>query len=156
MLKKIQLAGVLAALALAFCNSTGTVAAAPQADPINTFRNQGTQVCLDHNDSDGVRGFGCHYGVWQQWRVHAWGDGTRRFQNVATGKCLHWSKGLGNDGVYGATCNSSQNQSWYVDHWSEGSLTFRNQLDARYCLDHNFDDGVHMRECNRGAWQKWY
>ncbi len=67
MLKKLHLAGVLAALAMAFCNSTGTVAAAPQANPINTFRNQGTQVCLDHNFDDGVHMRECNRGAWQKW-----------------------------------------------------------------------------------------
>ncbi|MFG2803768.1 RICIN domain-containing protein [Streptomyces pseudovenezuelae] len=30
----------------------------------------------------------CNGGDWQKWRVHVFGDGTRRLQNVATGYCL--------------------------------------------------------------------
>ncbi len=89
MLKKLHLGRRTGCSCLAFCNSTGTIAAAPPADPINTFRNQGTQVCLDHNDSTECGRLGVITAHGSMWRVHAWGDGTRRFQNVATGKCLH-------------------------------------------------------------------
>ena len=38
-----------------------------------------------------------------------WNDGTRRFQNQQTGRCIR----DGNDGFFTWTCDASTNQSWY-------------------------------------------
>ncbi|NKQ28219.1 RICIN domain-containing protein [Streptomyces galbus] len=126
MIRTVRRAGVVAALCLVISTAAGTASAAPQADAIQTFRNKWTGNCLDHNNRDGVRQYPCNSGNYQKWQVHVFGDGTRRLQNVATGKCLTYNQ-LGGALVDVTTCGTSQEESWYVLQQSGGGIAFQNQ-----------------------------
>ncbi|MEU9190790.1 RICIN domain-containing protein [Streptomyces sp. NPDC048484] len=151
---------VFATLALATGIGASTATAAPgasaAADPINTFQNRATNECLDDSFGSGLRTHSCNYGPAQQWYVHAWGDGTRRLQNVATGRCLSYVGAGVSFAVGPQTCNDSQEQSWYVDRYGDG-LAFRNQaLTKDFCLDDSFEYGLRAVGCNALGWQKWF
>lgn len=155
MIGRRSMAVTLAGAAIALAGTTGVASAAPAADPVETYMNNKTGWCLDYNSRDNVHSQGCNGGAWQQWRVHTWADGTKRFQNVATGVCL--TRDNMSYSVYGAqTCNSSTEQSWRVDHVS-GGLVFRAQFGGfTDCLDDNYVDGVRSYPCNSGPYQVWY
>lgn len=156
MIGKRGMAGALAGAAIALAGTMGVASAAPAADPVETYMNNKTGWCLDYNSRENVHSQGCNGGDWQRWRVHTWADGTKRFQNVATGVCLARDKM--SDSVYGAqTCDSSEVQSWRVTHVGGGGLVFTAQwLDYSECLDDNYVDGVRVYSCNSGPYQVWY
>ncbi|WP_445035937.1 sigma-70 family RNA polymerase sigma factor [Streptomyces hayashii] len=62
MIRALRRAGIVAAIWLIVSPAANTASAAPQADPIQTFRNKLTGGCLDYNRSDGVRAYPCNGG----------------------------------------------------------------------------------------------
>jgi hypothetical protein len=117
---------------------------------VNTFQSLGTLRCMDDSKSFGFRTYPCNGGIYQNWDVHVFNDGTRRFQNQATGRCLY-------DGPAGFStqfCDSSEYVSWFVSHHHEVRLTFRNQYTGR-CIDDSDDSGFRTTGCNGGIYQDW-
>lgn len=147
MVRTLRRAGMVAALCLIASTAVGTASAAPQADPVQTFQN-GLGGCLDYNNNDGARSYPCNGGAWQQWRVHVWGDSTRQFQNVATGKCLTFNP-LGGDVIDGFDCSASTIESWFVVPQSNGGIAFRNQ-ETGECLYHGSGYSLHQTSCDAG------
>jgi hypothetical protein len=82
--------------------------------------------------------------------VKDWGDGTFRFQNVNTGRCIDDS----DQGFRTWTCNAGQNQSWYVTYWGDGTRRFQNQATGR-CMDDS-GNGFRTWSCNTGQNQSWF
>ncbi|MFJ4869744.1 hypothetical protein [Streptomyces sp. NPDC088757] len=78
------------------------------ADVVQTFGNAATGSCLDDSRQYGLRGYGCNGGVHQQWNVHGWNDGTRRFRSMATGECPDDSR----YGLRTVRCDGSRNRTW--------------------------------------------
>jgi len=120
------------------------------ADPINRFQSLGTLRCMDDNP-ERFKTLPCNGGPFQDWRVHTFQDGTRRFQNVATGRCI--AAGAF-DILVTASCNTSENQSWFVLRHHNVRLTFRNQATDR-CIDDSDDSGFRTFRCNGGIFQDW-
>jgi hypothetical protein len=129
--------------------SSGAVA--PAADPIQTFQNQNTGRCIDDTDSGGFRTFSCNGTRPQQWRVHVFLDGTRRLQNVNTGRCMFDSNG----GFFTTSCDASTNESWFIDHPASGQIAFRNQQTGR-CIDDTDQGGFRTFSCNSTRPQQWH
>ncbi|MEU0949842.1 RICIN domain-containing protein [Streptomyces canus] len=146
MVRTLRRAGMVAALCLVVSAAVNTASAAPQADPIQTFRNKASGNCLDHNNIDGVRQYPCNSGDWQKWRVHRFNDGTRRLQNVATGKCLTYN-GLGGWYLDAFDCGTSQEESWFVLQQSGGGIAFQNQSRGS-CLYARSGYGVGLNSCS--------
>lgn len=124
---------------------------------IQTFRNERySDLCMDgYNDT--VAAYECGEGDAddQRWRVHRWGDGTVRLQNVQTGECL--DDGGGTLGT-SARCTSSRYQSFYVKHWDDGTIRFQNQ-GSRQCVKavkerEGFAD-VGSSTCDSSEAQSW-
>jgi len=146
MVRTLRRAGMVAALCLVVSTAANTASAAPQADAIQTFRNKASGNCLDHNNIDGVRQYPCNGGDWQKWRVHVFGDGTRRLQNVATGMCLTYNQ-LGGDLVDVTGCGTLQEESWYVLQQRGGGIAFQNQY-KRSCLHAGRGYSVGLNGCS--------
>jgi Ricin-type beta-trefoil lectin domain len=123
----------------------------PAADPIETFQNQNTGRCIDDTDNGGFRTFACNGTRPQQWRVHVFNDGTRRLQNVNTGRCMFDSNG----GFRTVTCDTSTNVSWFIDHPATGQIAFRNQNTGR-CIDDTDNGGFRTFSCNGTRPQQWH
>ncbi|MFJ4835274.1 RICIN domain-containing protein [Streptomyces sp. NPDC088747] len=153
MFRTLRRMGAVAAFCLIASTTVGTASAAPQADPIQTFRNRANDGCLDYNRADGVRSYPCNGGPWQQWRVHVWADNTRQLQNVATGDCLSYNI-LGGDTIVGGACDASTLASWYVLRYSNG-IAFQNQYDGD-CLSTS-SGYMHLSGCTvNDPAQAWF
>ena len=68
--------------ALAFLPAT----TASAADAVNTFKNQGTNRCID-DTNQGFRTWDCNGTPAQNWIVHTWRDGTVQLKNANTNRC---------------------------------------------------------------------
>jgi Ricin-type beta-trefoil lectin domain-like len=125
--------------------------AAAAVDPVWGYRNQATKRCLDDTPEGGFRIYACNGSNPQKWRVHTWRDGTVRFQNLRTGKCMDDS----NLGFRTFACNSTKFQSWYVKYWNDGTRRFQNQA-TKQCIDDSQDFALRTFSCNTTKWQSWY
>lgn len=124
--------------------------AAGAADPVWSYRNQATNRCMDDTNEGGFRTWPCNGTNPQRWTVHTWNDGTVRFQNNATGRCIYDS----NTGFRTMPCDSSTNQSWWVKYWNDGTRRFQNQQTGRCIRDGN--DGFFTWTCDASTNQSWF
>ncbi|WP_101256608.1 RICIN domain-containing protein [Streptomyces barkulensis] len=155
----VVLGGVsLVATATTAAHATAGQTGAPErsgqmiaADVINTLKNQGTGRCLDDSNSYGLRTYACNGSDYQKWRVRVWDDGTRRFQNVLTGRCLSYSGA----GLKTYSCNTSKYQSWWIKRWNDGTIRLRNQWSGK-CLQDSFFGGLSVATCSTSKYQSWY
>jgi len=161
MLKSIKLAAAVLTAGLAMGTyTTGSASAEPAqttqeksvvAVASETYKNEANGECLD----------GLTYlSTWdcagspseQKWTVTRWNDGTVRFKNVETGKCI--SDSGGSLGMAG--CTTSEAQSWYVKHWGDGTMRFKNESSAD-CIEANSDGDVwSSASCDSSEAQSWY
>jgi hypothetical protein len=126
-------------------------AAAPAADPVQTFQNQNTGRCID-DTNQGFRTFPCNGSPAQRWSVHVFNDGTRRLQSANTGRCMFDS----DTGFHTVSpCDTSRNQSWFIDHPAPGQIAFRNQATQR-CIDDTDQGGFRTFSCNSTRPQQWH
>ncbi|MFC8342650.1 hypothetical protein [Streptomyces sp. NPDC057280] len=156
-MKSLKTAAAALLCAGALVTTTGSAEAVQESQDggtsvlvVNTFQSLGTLRCMDDSFEYGFRTFPCNSGQYQQWDVHVFNDGTRRFQNKITGRCLY-------DGPAGFStqhCDSSENVSWYVIRHHSVRLTFRNQY-TDDCIDDSDDSGFRTTGCNGGIYQDW-
>ena len=155
------LISILTAAGLVCVAPAGSAMAA--ADPVETFTNGATGLCLEYTPGDAVVGTGgpvsnCANDATRQWAVHHWADGTVRLENVALGECLQ--RGGQTDAMVVAPCNAETVQSWWVYHYADGGMEFKSQADPASCLDDSFDYGTRLFACGTHAqespYQTWY
>ena len=137
--------------------AAGVLFAAPAAYAVSTegpysLENQGTVTCLD-DTSSGFRMWPCNDSNPQEFIQLDWDDGTVRFQNVNTGRCIDDTNDFG---LRTWGCNDGQNQSWWVIWWNDGTRSFQNQ-GTGLCLC-NGDTGGHprMATCSDSVAGSWY
>ena len=144
--------GVYAASAPAATADTTSAAQEKQmvATASETYKNEGNGECLDGYIV--LTTYDCDGTSEQKWTVTRWNDGTVRFKNVRTGKCISDS-----DGSLGmAGCTTSEAQSWYVKHWADGTMRFKNQS-SEDCIEANSDGDVwSSASCDSSEAQSWY
>jgi Ricin-type beta-trefoil lectin domain-like len=135
--------------------ATGMLVAAPAAHATSTsgpwsLSNQWSGKCLD-DTSNGFRMWACNGTNPQKWIQLNWNDGTVRFQNVNTGRCIDHTYDFG---LRTWGCNSGQNQSWWVRLWNDGTRTYQNQ-GTGLCL-YDSTAGLRMATCSDVEAASWY
>ncbi len=160
MIKSIKLAAALLAAGLAlgtYTASSASAEAAPTtkerevvATASETYKNEGNGECLDGLGI--LTTYRCDGTSEQKWTVTKWNDGTVRFKNVDSGKCISDS-----DGSLGmAGCTTSEAQSFYVKHWNDGTMRFKNESTGQ-CIEANSDGDVwSSTSCDSSKAQSWY
>jgi hypothetical protein len=127
----------------------GTATPAHAADPVETFKNLHTGLCLGDN-SGFPWTWRCAGTASQHWSVHHWADGTVRLQNVSSGSCVADVNG----GLWSRLCTTGQNESWWVKHYSDGSLRFQNQATG-LCIEDSATNGLERASCNDTTAERW-
>ena len=160
MIKSIKLAAALLATGLALGTYTAGSASADTAPTTQerevvataseTYKNEANGECLDGLGI--LTTWNCDGTSEQRWTVTKWNDGTVRFKNVNTGKCISDS-----DGSLGmASCTTSEAQSFYVKHWNDGTMRFKNESTGQ-CIEANSDGDVwSSTSCDSSRAQSWY
>jgi hypothetical protein len=160
MIKSIKLAAALLATGLALGTYTASSASAEDAPAAQeremvataseTYKSEANGECLDGLVY--LSTWNCDGSSEQKWTVTKWNDGTVRFKNVRTGKCISDS-----DGSLGmAGCTTSKVQSWYVKHWNDGTMRFKNQGTGQ-CIEANSAGDVwSSTSCDSSRAQSWY
>lgn len=146
-MKFTRIAAVLAALVMAMV-STAVPASAVE---IAVWKNMYTGKCLDDSEY-GFRTYPCNDGIYQKWIVTRWNDGTQRFMNAATKRCIDDSHEFG---LRTFGCNALKYQSFHVqDNLSHPFYRLMNQQ-TRRCLD---DSPQYLRPwgCNNLSYQRWH
>lgn len=146
-------------------NHTGTFSAQPgqktaaaqrssqgTADYEARFRNQATTRCMD-DSSAGFRTWSCVWEQHQRWLAHEWNDGTWRFQNLRTSRCI---QATSNTSIRTWTCDSSTSQSWYITRWWDGTIRFESQRYRGRCIDDSSASGFRLESCNSSTFQSWW
>lgn len=114
------------------------------------FKNQDTGLWLDDSLGNGLRTYPYNGGVYQQWNITHWNDGTWEMKNLATGRCIDDSFSYG---LRPYACNSSKYQSWIWTNWPDGTTEIKNQLTGR-CLDNYYE--LRAVQCDTSTSQSWY
>lgn len=130
----------------------GVLVAAPAANATGTWSlsNQWSGNCLD-DTSSGFRMWECNTTNPQKWIQLDWGDGTVRFQNVNTGRCIDDTNDFG---LRTWGCNDGQNQSWWVKLWNDGTRRYQNQ-GTGLCL-YDSTSGISRAVCSSSQAASWY
>ncbi|WP_275002629.1 RICIN domain-containing protein [Promicromonospora iranensis] len=128
-----------------------TVTPSRAADEILRYRNQATNRCMD-DSSAGFRTWTCFQNSNQTWTAHPWNDGTWRFQNHATGRCI---QATGASTLRTWTCDSSEKQSWYITYWNDGTRRLQNEYYGT-CIDDSNGSGFRLNLCNSSTFQSWW
>lgn len=122
------------------------------ADYEARFRNQATTRCMD-DSSAGFRTWSCVWENHQRWYAHEWNDGTWRFQNLTTGRCI---QATSQTRLRTWTCDSSTSQSWYITRWWDGTSRFESQRYRGRCIDDSSASGFRLEACNSSKFQSWW
>lgn len=132
--------------------AAGVLIAAPAAHAAGTWSlsNQWSGNCLD-DTPNGFRMWQCNATNPQKWIQLDWGDGTVRFQNVNTGRCIDHTYDFG---LRTWGCNDGQNQSWWVKLWNDGTRRYQNQ-GTGLCL-YDSTAGMRMAVCSSSEAASWY
>jgi Ricin-type beta-trefoil lectin domain len=123
-------------------------AASIAANPVETYQNAVTKLCLDSNDFRQVYTHPCG-GEHQKWEVIPKGRNVRNLKSIATRSCLDSDD---NRRVYTHGCNGGAYQKWEVIQ-SGKAIVFRNAK-TKFCLDSNAARQVYTHPCG-GEYQKW-
>lgn len=147
--------GAVVAAALCVSVSGGLAQAVPvspadAAAVIQTFRNQGSGLCMDDTNV-AFRTYRCNGTNPQKWRVRTLWPNTRELRNVNTGRCIE----DGRDNLRTWRCDESGYQKWYIDHWNDGTIRFRNRATGRCIVDDPLF-GLEIATCNASRNQSWY
>jgi hypothetical protein len=121
------------------------------ADEVLRYRNQATNRCMD-DSSAGFRTWTCFQNSNQTWTAHLWNDGTWRFQNHATGRCI---QATGSTTLRTWTCDSSEQQSWIITYWADGTRRLKNEYYGT-CIDDSSGSGFRLNTCNSSTFQSWW
>ena len=144
-MKFARIAALLAALVMGLLSA----ATPASAEEVVVWKNQFTGKCLDDSEY-GLRTYPCNGGPFQKWIITRWADGTQRFMNQMTKKCLDDSVEAG---LRTFGCNKLTYQSFFVEDRGHPVYRLKNQATLR-CLD---DSEKFLRPfgCNELRYQRW-
>ncbi|CCH32510.1 RICIN domain-containing protein [Actinosynnema sp. NPDC047251] len=127
----------------------GLVPSATAGDETWRFDSEWDTGSLDHNPTNGVHTRSWNGGPWQIWAVKRYGDGTFRFMNTGSLRCLDNSE----HGVRGFGCNDGSWQRWKVNSWGDGTVEIVSTWN-NHCLDNSWE-GIRTVGCNGLEYQRW-